>query len=192
MCKGEGCRADRLQRSEFAGSGLCVFSPGRSSPPIQWIGTQAGQLGHSGHPRGLQSRTGPTSCAGVGVPSPGDAWQMSALRRCRGHPDSHIPPSLVTQSPYSTGQPPLCCPYHSPLLGPANSRASHPLDALQGISAPVAYRNGSFTSAKSQRSFHFRKAPSTPQHPPCWQPWRLADSTPERHIKTQFIAVLNL
>lgn len=64
---------------------------------------------------------------------------------------SHTPPSLVTRSPYSTGQPTLCwmeLPYPSPLLFPGSVTHGQFLcfpsfNARQGISGPVAYGNGS-------------------------------------------------
>lgn len=51
----EGCRAGSLWRREFVGSDPCGFSPGRSFPVAQQVGTPAlsaeGRWGCSGHPR---------------------------------------------------------------------------------------------------------------------------------------------
>ena len=71
---GPKCRAS-------AGDGDAQVTPGPSSG--------AGRL---------QSRTVPTSCAGLGVPSSGDAWQVSAFRRCHGCPaEAKLTEPCVTQ-----------------------------------------------------------------------------------------------
>lgn len=100
-------KADRLQRCELVGSDLGDFSPGKSFPVAQWVRTQAlgaWVIGMPKSPQGqaragrLQSKTVPTSCASLGVPSSGDMWQVSAHRRCHGRlAEADLKEPCVTQ-----------------------------------------------------------------------------------------------